>query len=848
MFLKKKSVAIWLYIIVILLYSLFTIFYLRSLLSGNNLMKWDIWDAEYPLEVIMSDAFRHGTAPLWNPLMRMGTPHYAMVGTPVWYPVTMVSELIGTTPSSVAYIYGFHIVLGAFGMFLLIKYFLEECSEKNIWNILTAFVGGIFFGYSGVFLSNAQHIMIIISAAWIPFVFYFVKRYLSEKALYLAMAAGLCAGMLILGGYPEIFYDLFLILVIYVLYFNWKKEKKIFQNIVNAAGKYLLICVFTVLACAITLIPFLHVMPYLTRTANAEQQVLAIPVISLLSFLMPAVPRLFDGEPSMYNFYTGILAVVTIPCAFQKSNRHKVLFGGLTLVSFIMCLGKNSPLYMVLHKVAPMYATFRFPTVNRIFMTLFLILFLAQIWKEFLESAKKWSYIILTAVWGVLGAVGWVVATKHSQYLLKIFPLWSEQQIAIFAEGAKILSFIAFFYCIAFLISKGLGKKWKILHLGVVAVACLEVMLFANTEFPITVATYEQDAAANNSEVRQAIDEVFKQHEQRNQETNFVNNQRTSSGLYSTLIANQKTFDDEGYVSIRLANVDSYLQTMNHSIIESNPVLYMTNDVVTETEEPYEIWAQKADVPAEQIHVERRDGDSGKDFALKSKELEKIECDKMITGSTLTVTGNFDVLTDQARVIKAYVEDSEDATKMINAAFIDVDGIETSYAGSFQVISEGDDCYVQLYFPDTKKQYQSVTLTMTEGYFVDGYVCRTERMTNSEDVLQKEFSFNNIEVETNALANGYLVLLQANYPGWHVYVDGQEANIETINQCFMGVYLTAGNHTVEFRFLPIDFYIGLVITCAFFVCFLIAIFMRNGKVWKRVNQIKEKTTRKMECE
>ena len=51
-------------------------------------------------------------------------------------------------------------------------------------------------------------------------------------------------------------------------------------------------------------------------------------------------------------------------------------------------------------------------------------------------------------------------------------------------------------------------------------------------------------------------------------------------------------------------------------------------------------------------------------------------------------------------------------------------------------------------------------------------------MTNTDSVIQKEFGFNRIVAETKVAADGYLVILQANYPGWHAYVDGQEVEIE----------------------------------------------------------------------
>ena len=87
-----------------------------SILLGENLMKWDIWDAEYPLQVMMSDAISQGTIPLWNPLMQFGTPEYAIVGSPIWYPITLLLAWIGYTPQVLAFSYIIHIAIGSFGI------------------------------------------------------------------------------------------------------------------------------------------------------------------------------------------------------------------------------------------------------------------------------------------------------------------------------------------------------------------------------------------------------------------------------------------------------------------------------------------------------------------------------------------------------------------------------------------------------------------------------------------------------------------------------------------------------------------------------------------------------------
>ena len=44
--------------------------------------------------------------------------------------------------------------------------------------------------------------------------------------------------------------------------------------------------------------------------------------------------------------------------------------------------------------------------------------------------------------------------------------------------------------------------------------------------------------------------------------------------------------------------------------------------------------------------------------------------------------------------------------------------------------------------------------------------------------------------------------------GWKVYIDGEEAEIASFKDAFLSVTVPAGDHTIEFRFLPQGFAIG----------------------------------------
>jgi len=67
------------------------------------------------------------------------------------------------------------------------------------------------------------------------------------------------------------------------------------------------------------------------------------------------------------------------------------------------------------------------------------------------------------------------------------------------------------------------------------------------------------------------------------------------------------------------------------------------------------------------------------------------------------------------------------------------------------------------------------------------------------------------------LTGSILMYPENNYPGWLVYVDGQNRELLTIDGTFLGVQLDEGDRKIEFIFNPVAFRIGLIISIVFFM-------------------------------
>jgi hypothetical protein len=90
---------------------------------------------------------------------------------------------------------------------------------------------------------------------------------------------------------------------------------------------------------------------------------------------------------------------------------------------------------------------------------------------------------------------------------------------------------------------------------------------------------------------------------------------------------------------------------------------------------------------------------------------------------------------------------------------------------------------------------------------------RLERETEFRGTANIELYQNDrVRITARLHEPGILVLTDAFYPGWKVYVDKHPKRILRANYLFRGVELTPGNHTVEFVYDPASFKIGLFIS------------------------------------
>jgi hypothetical protein len=78
-----------------------------------------------------------------------------------------------------------------------------------------------------------------------------------------------------------------------------------------------------------------------------------------------------------------------------------------------------------------------------------------------------------------------------------------------------------------------------------------------------------------------------------------------------------------------------------------------------------------------------------------------------------------------------------------------------------------------------------------------------------------------IKIETNTPRPGFLYLGEAHYPGWKAFLDGEPAKIYKANYAFRGLPVPEGKHTITFKYRPVRFYTGLLLSITALIVVLV---------------------------
>ena len=170
------------------------------------------------------------------------------------------------------------------------------------------------------------------------------------------------------------------------------------------------------------------------------------------------------------------------------------------------------------------------------------------------------------------------------------------------------------------------------------------------------------------------------------------------------------------------------------------------------------------------------------------------------------------------------------AAEMIQASGLDV--IESTNAVPRAYLTDK----VLMAEPSVELLDTMVSFSDTSIAFVESdreIILSGEKGLQPVDIL--EYKPDRIVINSSSQSDAWLVLTDLYYPGWNVYIDGARDSISRTNYLFRGVFVPAGERTIEFVYRPWSFYSGIIVYVAVLVCMALYSLFRYVKRAERQN-------------
>ena len=311
---------------------------------------YDIHDYHYPLAYEIFRGLLHGVFPLWDPHLYSGMPLAGNIQAQLFYPPTLLMALLskwflGDMPYHILeYQIIFHYWIAACFTYMLARSFKL--------GRLPSLLAGIVYAFGGYFASQMQHLGLINGAAWIPLIFFFLKRSFDTRRIVYASAAGAVFALSILAGFPALYIVIaiastFCCILVAGVRFKTSGMREGLLVFVALAVMF----ISAVGVSAVQLLPAAELSRHsIAQDQHAMAGVAGVPFQAYLSILLPTVfgsgrDSFWGGiDGTMGHLYMGIAPLILAFIALLTPSRKVVfLILGVALFALLWALGEPVP-------------------------------------------------------------------------------------------------------------------------------------------------------------------------------------------------------------------------------------------------------------------------------------------------------------------------------------------------------------------------------------------------------------------------------------------------------------------------------------------------------------------------
>ncbi len=318
------------------------VFYRKVLFGGGYAIPWDLRSFHLPLATFMADSFRAGEFPLWDPFTYCGRPFYANIQAQVFYPPTLLAVLASNLAGAGTLLHAleWQLVMHVFAAGVFTYWLLRRLGAAK-WAALT---GATVYQMGGFFASQAQHLVVVNAATWLPLAWLSVVA-LRERFSWRWMAGlAVALAMSVLAGFPAVTVVVVASSLLLALLLSGAR----------LAGVVLLASIWAALLAAVQLLPAFELEGASIAKYRVEWMKTGggLPVASLMSLVSPNHYGIFDlktyrapWDPTYLYIYCGIGGLVlALGALVWRRTRESLVFAVVTLLAGVWMLGDSTPL------------------------------------------------------------------------------------------------------------------------------------------------------------------------------------------------------------------------------------------------------------------------------------------------------------------------------------------------------------------------------------------------------------------------------------------------------------------------------------------------------------------------
>jgi hypothetical protein len=408
------------------------ILFFGTLIEGKALF-WGTPALQFiPWQAYAWENLKNGVLPLWNSFNGMGAPLLANYQLAIFYPpswILYIFYLAGGVPWMAwanTLLIILHLFWAGFGLSMLLK--------KLNTSILSQTIGGLSFALCGYLVARSGFFSIIWTAAWLPWIILTASQ-ISSPTIIEEKRKPIIPFLLIifivlqlLAGHAQTSWYTLILASAWVLVGAWAHGgfRWAIIAILRLAGAFILAGIVT----SIQLLPTAEYLLQSQRSSAVDYQTAMTYSFWPWRLLTLIAPDLF-GNPASGNYwgyasywedaiYIGVLpfllaasTLVNLPYKLKKEDKrspHELLIRFLWIlivVTILLALGKNTPIFPILYRFVPTFDMFQAPARYLIWME-FALCLLAGIGLEawHTPAGRGLYWLRLTTMGGFAVTVG----------------------------------------------------------------------------------------------------------------------------------------------------------------------------------------------------------------------------------------------------------------------------------------------------------------------------------------------------------------------------------------------------------------------------------------------------------